>query len=111
VRPRQTIERAGFVGTDGQRLLREHRFAGTKCRGGDDGVGMIGCGNPQAMASLRPGETVLDLGSGAGFDAFLAADAVGATGRVIGVDMTPEMVSKARKHQADGGYTNVEFRL
>jgi SAM-dependent methyltransferase len=110
-RPRQAIERAGFVGADGQRLFRKQRFAGTKRRGGDDGVGMIGCGNPQAMASLRPGETVLDLGSGAGFDAFLAADAVGATGRVIGVDMTPEMVSKARKHQADGGYTNVEFRL
>lgn len=71
----------------------------------------LGCGNPQAIAALRPGETVLDLGSGAGFDAFLAARAVGADGRVIGVDMTPEMVSKARKNQAAGGYANVDFRL
>ncbi len=71
----------------------------------------LGCGNPLAIAALRPGETVLDLGSGAGFDAFLAARAVGAAGRVIGVDMTPEMVSKARKNQAAGGYANVEFRL
>lgn len=71
----------------------------------------LGCGNPMAIAALRPGETVLDLGSGAGFDAFLAARAVGATGRVIGVDMTPEMVSKARKNAAVGGYANVEFRL
>lgn len=71
----------------------------------------LGCGNPQAIAALQPGETVLDLGSGAGFDAFLAARAVGTTGRVIGVDMTPEMVSKARKNQAAGGYANIEFRL
>lgn len=71
----------------------------------------LGCGNPQAIAALRPGEVVLDLGSGAGFDSFLAARAVGAAGRVIGVDMTPEMVSRARKHQAAGGYENVEFRL
>ena len=71
----------------------------------------LGCGNPQAIAALKPGETVLDLGSGAGFDSFLAARAVGATGRVIGVDMTPEMVSKARKNKASGGYSNVEFRI
>lgn len=71
----------------------------------------LGCGNPQAIAALKPGETVLDLGSGAGFDAFLAARAVGPAGFVIGVDMTPEMVSKARNHQAKGGYPNVEFRI
>jgi len=71
----------------------------------------LGCGNPQAIAALKPGETVLDLGSGAGFDSFLAARAIGPTGHVIGVDMTPEMVSKARKNQASGGYANVEFRL
>lgn len=71
----------------------------------------LGCGNPQAIAELKPGETVLDLGSGAGFDAFLAARAVGPTGRVIGVDMTPEMVGKARKNQANGSYENVEFRI
>jgi SAM-dependent methyltransferase len=71
----------------------------------------LGCGNPIAMASLRPGETVLDLGSGAGFDCFLAARAVGETGRVIGVDMTHEMLRKARAHAAQDGYTHVEFRL
>ena len=71
----------------------------------------LGCGNPQAIAALRPGETVLDLGSGAGFDCFLAATQVGATGRVIGVDMTPEMIAKARASARTGGYRNVEFRL
>ncbi|OJW45887.1 MAG: arsenite S-adenosylmethyltransferase [Thiobacillus sp. 65-1059] len=71
----------------------------------------LGCGNPQAIAALKPGETVLDLGSGAGFDAFLAARQVGASGGVIGVDMTPDMVSKARANAVKGGYANVEFRL
>lgn len=71
----------------------------------------LGCGNPQAIAALESGETVLDLGSGAGFDAFLAARAVGPDGFVIGVDMTPEMVSKARKNQATDDCANVEFRL
>jgi SAM-dependent methyltransferase len=77
-----------------------------------DGANLgLGCGNPVALASLRPGQTVLDLGSGAGFDAFLAARAVGSKGRVIGVDMTSEMVTKARQNKAKGGYANVEFRL
>jgi arsenite methyltransferase len=71
----------------------------------------LGCGNPQAIAALKPGETVLDLGSGAGFDCFLAARQVGDTGRVIGVDMTPEMLTKARHNAAKGDYRNVEFRL
>lgn len=71
----------------------------------------LGCGNPIALASLRPGETVLDLGSGAGFDCFLAARAVGETGRVIGVDMTHAMLQKARQNALQGGYTHVEFRL
>jgi arsenite methyltransferase len=71
----------------------------------------LGCGNPQAIASLRPGETVLDLGSGAGFDCFLAARSVGPTGRVLGVDMTPEMLTKARANAAKSGASNVEFRL
>ncbi|WP_127474975.1 arsenite methyltransferase [Sulfurivermis fontis] len=70
----------------------------------------LGCGNPQAIAALQPGETVLDLGSGAGFDAFLAARAVGEQGKVIGVDMTPEMIAKARANAQKGGYANVEFR-
>lgn len=71
----------------------------------------LGCGNPTAIAALRPGETVLDLGSGAGFDCFLAARQVGATGRVIGVDMTPDMISKARANAAKVKAENVEFRL
>jgi SAM-dependent methyltransferase len=71
----------------------------------------LGCGNPQAIAALKPGEVVLDLGSGGGFDCFLAARQVGNTGRVIGVDMTPEMISKARANGEKGGYRNVEFRL
>jgi ubiquinone/menaquinone biosynthesis C-methylase UbiE len=71
----------------------------------------LGCGNPVALASLKKGETVIDLGSGAGFDCFLAARKVGQTGKVIGVDMTPEMIEKARENAAKGKYTNVEFRL
>lgn len=71
----------------------------------------LGCGNPIALASLKKGETVLDLGSCAGFDAFLAAEKVGKTGRVIGVDMTPEMIKRAKENACKGNYTNVEFRL
>lgn len=76
-----------------------------------DGANLgLGCGNPVALASLKEGETVLDLGSGAGFDCFLAAQKVGPGGRVIGVDMTPEMLEKARENAQKGGYENVEFR-
>lgn len=71
----------------------------------------LGCGNPIALASIKPGETVLDLGSGAGFDCFLASNKVGPEGRVIGVDMTEEMVARARDNASKGGYENVEFRL
>lgn len=71
----------------------------------------LGCGNPVALASLKDGETVLDLGSGAGFDCFLAAGQVGKEGKVIGVDMTPEMLEKARENARKGGFENVEFRL
>ena len=71
----------------------------------------LGCGNPTAIASLQEGETVLDLGSGAGIDCFLAARQVGPSGSVIGVDMTPEMLEKARANAREGGYGNVEFRL
>jgi SAM-dependent methyltransferase len=71
----------------------------------------LGCGNPLALAGLKKGETVVDLGSGAGFDCFLAARAVGPKGRVIGVDMTPEMIEKARGNAEKGKYRNVEFRL
>ncbi|MCK9391331.1 MAG: arsenite methyltransferase [Syntrophales bacterium] len=77
-----------------------------------DGANLgLGCGNPVALASLRAGEMVVDLGAGAGFDCFLAAREVGATGLVIGVDMTPEMLDKARANAQKGGYQNVEFRL
>lgn len=71
----------------------------------------LGCGNPKAIAALKPGETVVDLGSGGGFDCFLAVREVGGGGRVIGVDMTPDMVSKARANALKGQYENVEFRL
>lgn len=71
----------------------------------------LGCGNPVALASLKEGEKVLDLGAGAGFDCFLAANQVGKKGKVIGVDMTPEMLDKARENGKTGNYENVEFRL
>ena len=71
----------------------------------------LGCGNPQAIADLKPGETVVDLGCGGGFDCFLAAHRVGMKGRAIGVDMTPEMIHKARENAAKGKVRNVDFRL
>ena len=71
----------------------------------------LGCGNPQAIAGLKPGETVVDLGCGGGFDCFLAARKVGKKGHVIGVDMTPEMIHKARENSAKGKVNNVDFRL
>jgi SAM-dependent methyltransferase len=81
-------------------------------RSAPDGADLgLGCGNPQAIAELQPGERVLDLGSGAGFDAFLAARQVGAAGRVIGVDMTAEMIARARANALKTDVRNVEFRL
>ncbi len=77
---------------------------------GDADLG-LGCGNPLALESLAEGETVVDLGSGGGIDCFIAAKKVGPTGRVIGIDMTPEMVALARRNAARGGYENVKFRL
>ncbi|MFA6001106.1 MAG: arsenite methyltransferase [Thermoleophilia bacterium] len=71
----------------------------------------LGCGNPTAIAGLKPGEVVLDLGSGAGFDCFLAADRVGPGGRIIGIDMTPEMIGRAKENAAKSNVSNVEFRL
>lgn len=80
--------------------------------GAPDGANLgLGCGNPQAIAALKPGETVLDLGCGGGFDCFLAARQVGAGGRVIGVDMTPDMLALARRNAAKTSAANVEFRL
>ena len=77
----------------------------------EDSLLGLGCGNPVALASLKKGETVLDLGSGAGIDAFLASKMVGPSGRVIGIDMTKEMIVRAKAIASEQGYTNVEFRL
>lgn len=90
-------EKLGYAGEDLEKVPQ----------GADLG---LGCGNPTAFAMLREGETVLDLGSGPGLDCFLAAQRVGVTGKVIGVDMTPEMIEKARANAAKGEYANVEFR-
>jgi arsenite methyltransferase len=93
-------------------LSRRNGYSESELAAAPDGANLgLGCGNPQAIASLQRGETVLDLGSGAGFDAFLAARAVGTEGRVIGVDMTPEMLAKARANAAQANIANVEFRL
>lgn len=87
-------------------------YSDQDCDAVPEGADMgLGCGNPCAIASLQPGETVLDLGSGGGFDAFLAAQEVGEAGFVIGVDMTPSMLSKARNNAEKGRFKNVEFRL
>src|ERR1700743_1684976 len=87
-------------------------YTADEVAGVPDGANLgLGCGNPQAIAALKPGEVVVDLGSGAGFDCFLAARQVGESGRVIGVDMTHEMLAKARANAASLGAANVEFRL
>lgn len=99
-------------GSDAQATSMELGYSNTDVNAIPDGANMgLGCGNPKAIASLKPGETVLDLGSGGGFDCFLAVKEVGESGQVIGIDMTPEMVSKARKNADNAGYSNVEFRL
>jgi arsenite methyltransferase len=98
----------GPTGTSSTRL----GYSDTDVAAVPDGADLgLGCGNPQAIAALTPGERVLDLGSGGGFDVFLAARQVGPTGRVIGVDMTPEMVALARRNAAKVGLDYVEFRL
>lgn len=91
----------GLAGYDAQTLAAIPSEAAEKS---------FGCGNPLAFAEVQPGQTVLDLGSGAGIDCFIAAQKVGPTGRVIGLDMTPAMLEAARRNAAKGGYTNVEFR-
>ena len=91
---------------------REMGYSEAELAAVPDGASLgLGCGNPQAIAALKPGETVIDLGSGAGFDCFLAAGQVGVAGHVIGVDMTHEMLKKARENAARIGARNVEFRL
>jgi SAM-dependent methyltransferase len=93
-------------------VARKMGYTEGELRAAPDGANLgLGCGNPTAIAALRPGEVVVDLGSGAGFDCFLAARAVGPAGRVIGVDMTAEMLERARGNAAKVGLANVEFRL
>jgi arsenite methyltransferase len=99
------------VVTENDKALRMGYSAGDLAAVPDGANLGLGCGNPQAIAAMKPGEVVVDLGSGAGFDCLLAARQVGPTGRVIGVDMTHEMLKKARENAARVGAANVEFRL
>lgn len=93
-------------------LAEQLGYTAADLRSAPDGSNLgLGCGNPLAMASLRPGETVLDLGSGGGLDCFLAAQRVGEAGQVIGVDMTATMIERARRNTQQEGFRNVEFRL
>lgn len=106
----------GSKSVDAEALAKSVGYSESELATMPDGANMgLSCGNPTAIASLRPGEVVLDLGSGGGFDAFIAGPKVGARGRVIGVDMTPEMISKARKnaqaYRDQSKLDNVEFRL
>ncbi|MGE0420256.1 MAG: arsenite methyltransferase [Acetobacteraceae bacterium] len=97
---------------DAAAKARRMGYSDTELTAVPDGANLgLGCGNPQAIAALRTGETVIDLGSGAGFDCFLASRQVGTSGRVIGVDMTHEMLAKARANARTMGAANVEFRL
>jgi SAM-dependent methyltransferase len=105
------IPEAGCCGPQPEAIAERIGYSAREVTGVPEGANLgLGCGAPLAIAALQAGETVLDLGSGAGFDAFLAAREVGASGRVIGVDMTPEMLERARRNAAAGGYHNVEFR-
>ena len=106
----------GSAPQDADKLARELGYSVEELKALPDGANMgLSCGNPAALAALKPGEVVLDLGSGGGFDVFIAGRKVGATGRAIGVDMTPEMLAKARRNTAgyrkETGLDNVEFRL
>jgi ubiquinone/menaquinone biosynthesis C-methylase UbiE len=95
-----------------QNISKKIGYTAAELKAAPEGANLgLGCGNPVALASLKQGETVLDLGAGAGFDCFLAAGRVGDSGKVIGVDMTPEMIEKARENARKGNYSNVEFRL
>ena len=106
----------GSAPQDADKLARELGYTIEELKALPEGANMgLSCGNPAALAALKPGETVLDLGSGGGFDMFIAGRKVGATGRAIGVDITPEMLGKARKNVAhyrkETALDNVEFRL
>lgn len=106
----------GSAPPDADRLARELGYSVEELRQLPEGANLgLSCGNPAALAALKPGEVVLDLGSGGGFDVFIAGRKVGPTGRAIGVDMTPEMLARARRnlagYRAQTGWNNVEFRL
>jgi ubiquinone/menaquinone biosynthesis C-methylase UbiE len=106
----------GSAPQDADKLAHELGYSVEELKALPEGANMgLSCGNPAALAALKPGEVVLDLGSGGGFDVFIAGRKVGATGRAIGVDMTPEMLSKARRntagYQKETGLNNAEFRL
>jgi len=106
----------GSTPQEADKLARELGYTVEELKALPDGANMgLSCGNPAALAALKPGETVLDLGSGGGFDIFIAGRKVGATGRAVGVDMTPEMLAKARgnisHYRKETGLDNVEFRL
>jgi SAM-dependent methyltransferase len=103
---------AGTAAPDVDGMAREMGYSADELAAVPDGANLgLGCGNPQAIAALKPGDVVVDLGSGAGFDCLLAARQVGDAGRVIGVDMTHEMLAKARANAAQVGAANLEFRL
>ncbi len=103
---------APSTSADVQDKARQMGYSDAELAAIPDGANLgLGCGNPQAIAALRPGETIVDLGSGAGFDCFLAARQVGPDGHVIGVDMTHEMLAKARDNAGSIGAANIEFRL
>ena len=105
------IPEAGCCGPKPAQIAERLGYAPEQIQEAPEGANLgLGCGAPLAAAALRAGETVLDLGSGAGFDAFLAAREVGEAGRVIGVDMTPEMLDRARRNAVAAGHRNVEFR-
>ena len=111
-KPEQAASCCGATNLNANQISTALGYSNADIAGVPEGANLgLGCGNPVALASLKPGETVVDLGSGGGFDCFLAAQRVGKTGKVIGVDMTPDMVSKARKNAEKMGIDNVEFRL
>src|ERR1039458_6491647 len=110
------VSRCGSAPQDADKLARELGYSVEELKSLPNGANMgLSCGNPAALAALKPGEVVLDLGSGGGFDVFIAGRKVGATGHAIGVDMTAEMLGKARRNTASyreqTGLDNVEFRL
>ncbi len=103
---------ASTCGSTSQAISKQIGYSDEELGAVPEGANLgLGCGNPVALASLKEGEVVVDLGSGAGFDCFLAAQRVGPGGKVIGVDMTPEMIDKARANARKGELENVEFRL